>query len=130
MIASMNASFRQSTAAVLAATALLSLTSLITPMGTMAQVKFNPPSKLKAPGNREGGLMRSDSCAATAGGSGLTVILPTTNLGLTTKAFPSFFAYVPPNNAEKVEFRLVEESSGLCLTHKSQSPCPDRDLLE
>ncbi|HIK17547.1 MAG TPA: DUF928 domain-containing protein [Leptolyngbyaceae cyanobacterium M33_DOE_097] len=77
----------------------------------VAGSKFRPP-RSGAPGNREAGAARSDTCASTANSSGLTALLPTSNLGLTTKAFPTFFAYLPPNNAQRAEFRLVEEESG------------------
>ncbi len=72
---------------------------------------FKAP-RLGAPGNREAGAARSDTCASTANSRGLTAVIPTSNLGLTTKAYPTFFAYVPPNNAEAAEFRLIDESSG------------------
>lgn len=107
----MHPSHCQSTGVALLGAVLLSLSSLVVPSATVAQLKFNPPP-MKAPGNREAGAGRSDTCASTTGSSGLTAILPISNLGLTTKANPSFFAYVPPNNAEKAEFRLVEESTG------------------
>ena len=77
----------------------------------VAQSGFRPP-RSGAPGNREAGASRSDTCASTANHNGLTALLPTSNLGLTTKAFPTFFAYIPPNNAPKAEFRLLEEGSG------------------
>ncbi len=71
---------------------------------------FKAP-RMGSPGNREAGAARSDTCAAT-NGTGLMAVLPSTNLGLTTKAYPTFFAYIPPNNAETAEFRLIEEETG------------------
>ncbi len=77
---------------------------------SIAQAQFNPPP-VGAPGNREAGAARSDTCAATATTSGLMAIIPASNVGLTTQAYPTFFAYVPPNNAARTEFRLIEEAT-------------------
>lgn len=77
-----------------------------------AQARFNAPQRISAPGNRESGALRSDTCASTTAHSGLTAIVPETNVGLTTQAGPTLFAYVPPNNAEWAELRLFEEASG------------------
>ncbi len=77
----------------------------------LAGSSFRPP-RSGAPGNREAGAARSDTCASTASSKGLTALIPSSNLGLTTKAFPTFFAYIPENNAQKAEFRLLEEGSG------------------
>lgn len=77
----------------------------------LAQVQFNPPP-LSAPGNREAGGIRSDTCATTTESQGLIALLPETNLGLTTEAYPTFFAYIPSNNAARAEFRLYKEATG------------------
>lgn len=77
----------------------------------IAQVPFEAPP-VSAPGNRESGSSRSDTCATTLNEAGLTAVIPETNVGLTTKALPVFFAYVPANNAEWVEFRLFDEETG------------------
>lgn len=88
---------------------LLMLALVLLPIsGAMAGSTFQPP-KSGAPGNREAGAARSDTCASTAKSNGLTAVLPTSNLGLTTQAFPTFFAYIPPNNAQRAEFRLIDE---------------------
>lgn len=87
----------------------LPLTTLINV--AVAQVQFNAPP-VSAPGNRESGASRSDTCAMTIDDSGLTAVIPESNVGFTTKASPSFLAYVPANNAERVEFRLFEEETG------------------
>jgi hypothetical protein len=90
---------------------LLSIPGLFLSDVAIAGSGFQPP-KSGAPGNREAGAARSDSCASTANSSGLTALLPTSNLGLTTKPFPTFYVFIPANNAQKVEFRLLEEVSG------------------
>ncbi len=87
----------------------LPLTAIVN--AAAAQVPFNAPP-VSAPGNRESGAARSDSCAMTLNDSGLIAVIPESNVGLTTKASPSFFAYVPANNAERAEFRLFEEETG------------------
>jgi hypothetical protein len=104
---------------------LLSTSTLMAIEGAMANTKFNPP-RSGAPGNREAGAARSDTCASTANSNGLTAVLPTSNLGLTTRAFPTFFGYIPPNNAEEAEFRLIEEESGQeVFTGRVQLPKAD-----
>lgn len=98
--------------------AFLGLTSLLTlePPSAQAQLpqstlNFAPPP-MDAPGNREAGGQRSDTCADTLGAGGLTALVPSTNIGLTTLASPDLFAYVPPNNAERAELRIIDEISG------------------
>lgn len=101
---------------------LLSTSILIAADMAVAGSGFRPP-RSGAPGNREAGAARSDTCASTTNSSGLTAVLPTSNLGLTTRAFPTFFAYMPPNNAEKAEFRLIEEDTNKeVFTGKVQMP--------
>ncbi|MDX2228034.1 MAG: DUF928 domain-containing protein [Leptolyngbyaceae cyanobacterium bins.349] len=109
---------------------LLIAPGFVIPDVAIAQSGFRPP-RSGAPGNREAGASRSDTCAATADRSGLLALLPTSNLGLTTKAFPTFFAYIPPNNAQRAEFRLLEEGSqkevftGQVMLPQADSPNPN-----
>lgn len=86
---------------------------LIVPFGLSSlasaqNIQFNAPS-IGAPGNRESGASRSAPCATSD--RGLLALLPETNIGLTTEAYPSFFAYVPPSSAEIAEFLLYEEGT-------------------
>ena len=94
---------------------LLALATVCLPfmqaLESFAQIRFNAP-QMTAPGNRESGAARSDTCVTTVDDNGLTAVLPETNVGLTTKEYPSFFAYVPANNAEWAELRLIEEDTG------------------
>lgn len=91
--------------------ALLCSTSFVAATDVaLAGSSFRPP-RSGAPGNREAGAARSDTCASTASSNGLTALLPSSNLGLTTRAYPTFFAYIPPNNAKQAEFRLLEEGT-------------------
>lgn len=76
-----------------------------------AQVRFVAPP-VSAPGNREAGTSRNNGCATIAENQRLTLLIPETNIGFTTQALPSFFVYVPANNAEWVELRLYEADSG------------------
>ena len=71
-------------------------------------IQFNGPS-IGAPGNRESGASRSAPCATSD--RGLMALLPETNIGLTTEAYPTFFAYVPPSSARTAEFFLYEEDT-------------------
>lgn len=77
----------------------------------IAQIRFVAPP-VSAPGNREAGSSRQESCAATTAGQRLTALVPATNIGLTTQSLPSFFAYIPENNADGAELRLYEAESG------------------
>ncbi|NJO66631.1 MAG: DUF928 domain-containing protein [Leptolyngbyaceae cyanobacterium RM1_405_57] len=74
----------------LSVTLLLSLVTTVSFSGVtsaQASIRFNSPS-LGAPGNREAGASRSAPCAASD--RGLVALLPETNLGLTTQAYPTF----------------------------------------
>jgi hypothetical protein len=90
-------------------------TGCLLPSRAIAQsvIQFNPPSS-GAPGNRESGSARGE-CVNTAeldpNSRGLTALLPTSNLGLTTQDYPSFFAYVPEIGAGRVDFVLYEGES-------------------
>ena len=93
------------------ASATLAL-SLLAPMtAAIGQVRFVAPP-VRAPGNREAGASRSNTCVPFAEGQVLTALIPETNIGLTTQPFPTLFAHVPANNAEGAELRLYEEESG------------------
>ncbi|MDX2214526.1 MAG: DUF928 domain-containing protein [Oculatellaceae cyanobacterium bins.114] len=86
---------------------------LIVPIGVstavLAQsIQFNAPS-IGAPGNRESGASRSAPCATSD--RGLKALLPETNVGLTTEARPTFFAYIPPSSAKTAEFILYEDGT-------------------
>ncbi|MGJ5672194.1 MAG: DUF928 domain-containing protein [Nostochopsis sp.] len=66
------------------------------------QVKV--PTK-SLPGRRENGSTRRGGCL---GGDQplLVLLLPSTNLGLTTAAYPKFFWYTPDNTAQIMQFSL------------------------
>jgi hypothetical protein len=92
----------------------VSLTGLLMAMPLMAAVfQFNAP-KRGLPGRREGGGTRGDQ---------LVALLPRTNLGLTTAAYPRFFWSVPGGiRARYVEFTLYqgdEQAPSAMLIYKT-----------
>lgn len=85
---------------------------------TLAQsIRFNAPSTLGAPGNREAGAVRSATC--TTSERGLLALVPETNLGLTTETHPTFYVYLPPSTAETGEFALYQEGTNELVYAKS-----------
>ncbi len=90
----------------LSATAIL-LSFLGTSSAAVAQLSFSLP-ELSAAGSREA---TTRSICAISGGSPLTAVLPETNVGVTLQAQPTLFVYVPRNNAQQGELRVIEESS-------------------
>lgn len=103
--------FNLSLAATLGAVSLLGISGQSVRAQIEAVVNFAPPN-LESPGNREAGGVRSDTCADTTDATGPLVLVPDTNVGLTTKASPNLFAYVPPTNAERTELRIFDEATG------------------
>jgi hypothetical protein len=104
--------------AVTSASLLLSLVAFGFPTSTLAQsIRFNAPSTLGAPGNREAGAVRSAVC--TTSERGLLALLPETNLGLTTEAHPTFYVYLPPSTAEVGEFALYQDGTNELVYTKS-----------
>ncbi|WP_187329526.1 DUF928 domain-containing protein [Halomicronema hongdechloris] len=65
---------------------------------------FQPPNR-GLPGRREGAATRG---CVLGRPSRLVALLPDTNLGLTTEAYPTFFWYMPRSQARFVEFSLYQ----------------------
>lgn len=65
------------------------------------------------PGRRVGGGTR-DSCYSSP--NVLQALTPKSNLGKTTKPNPSFFVYLPPNNAQEANFALEDASANEVYT--------------
>lgn len=63
------------------------------------------PTNPGRPGNRVGGGVRG--CLSGVPPR-LLALIPDSNLGYTTEAYPSFYAYVPNNTAPLMEFSLFE----------------------
>lgn len=78
------------------------------PILALADSSFVVP-KRGLPGRREGGGTRG---CIQSNPSRVIALLPDTNLGLTTAAYPRFFWYVPKTTARQAEFALydVDES--------------------
>ncbi len=90
---------------------LLSLTMQSASAQIETVVNFQPPP-MSSPGNREAGGQRSDTCVDTADTTGLVALVPDTHISLTTAASPNLLAYVPPNNAQRAELRILKEATG------------------
>ncbi|XGV97778.1 MAG: DUF928 domain-containing protein [Leptolyngbya sp. BL-A-14] len=76
------------------------------PLLTMA-AEFKPPQR-GLPGRREGAGTRNPIVCIQGSPSQLTAMLPATNLGLTTAAYPRFFWFAPKSKAKFAEFTLSE----------------------
>lgn len=89
------------------------------PVTKQLKQSVNIPKK-GLPGRRENGGTRRESCM-----SGelplLALLLPSTNIGLTTAAYPRFFWYTPKNTAQKVNFTLhkVNETGQRTLVYNT-----------
>jgi len=67
---------------------------------------FTPPQEQGRPGGREGGATRSP-CVLEP--TPLTVLVPESSLGKTAEPYPTFLAYIPKNQAERLKFTLETE---------------------
>ena len=76
------------------------------PLLAMA-AEFKPPQR-GLPGRREGAGTRGPIVCIQGRPSQLTALLPATNLGLTTAAYPHFFWFAPKSKAKFAEFTLSE----------------------
>ncbi|MBC7971228.1 MAG: DUF928 domain-containing protein [Verrucomicrobia bacterium] len=68
---------------------------------------FKPPRR-GLPGRREGGGTRDPIACIQGNPSQLVALLPGTNLGLTTAAYPRFFWFAPKSKAKFAEFSLYD----------------------
>lgn len=75
-----------------------------------AKVQFNVPD-LEAPGNREAAAQRSGT-SCLEGSLPLVALVPETNIGLTTQAYPQVHVYLPPTTAASARFVVVDDASG------------------
>ncbi len=90
---------------------LLGLFVCSLPLAAMA-VEFKPPRR-GVPGRREGGGTRDPRACIQGNPARLAAIMPETNLGLTTTAYPRFFWYMPKTRAKFAEFALFEVNEKL-----------------
>jgi hypothetical protein len=77
-----------------------------------AKLTFRPPGD-RAPKTWSGAASRNASTCGFSEGAdaSVTPLLPTTNIGLTTKEHPTIFVYVPQMNAKKAFFSIQDEDS-------------------
>ena len=71
-----------------------------------AQAQFQPPDR-GAPSTTAGGATRGSGFCVTSK-MPMTVLVPSSRIGLTTKARPTFFVYIPPTSAKSAEFVLQD----------------------
>jgi hypothetical protein len=89
----------------------LSSGGLLNPGEAIAQsrrVQLNLPN-LSAPGNRESGSTRSESCVPET--DRLQALMPLSNYGQTATGYPTFFFYMPETTAEVAQFVIYDEAS-------------------
>lgn len=72
---------------------------------------FNPPSR-GLPGRRKGGGTRTPSCVSSPN-LPLTLLVPKSNVGLTTSAYPQVFWFVPKHSAVYIEVNLLANNNRL-----------------
>jgi Domain of Unknown Function (DUF928) len=70
-----------------------------------------PKPGLGLPGRRESGGTRGPNTCIDGDVPILALLLPSTNVGLTTAAYPQFFWYTPKNTAKLAQFSLYQISS-------------------
>lgn len=94
------------------------LATVVVCLGMIAQsfpalAKFNPPTNVGRPGNREGAASRGGECKFTNLQSEptLTAMVPVSNVGLTTAAYPTFYWYMPTNTYRLASFELYEDET-------------------
>lgn len=78
------------------------------------------PTNIGLPGRREGGATR-DGCYSSQ--KFLQALTPEINIGKTLAAKPTFFVFVPPNNAEMGEV-IIEEVQGSTKTRIYRADLP------
>lgn len=69
--------------------------------------EYNPPNR-DLPGRRDGGGVRGCVVLKPGSPSQLISLMPSTNLGLTTEAYPTFYWYMPRSRAQQVSFSLYK----------------------
>ncbi|HEY9762829.1 MAG TPA: DUF928 domain-containing protein [Trichocoleus sp.] len=96
------------------------LVGLLVSVGTLStahaqgQVKFNVPD-IEAPGNRESAAQRGGAEDCMSGAVPLMAVVPETNVGLTTEAYPDVYVYVPPTLAKTARFVIFDEATHALL---------------
>jgi Domain of Unknown Function (DUF928) len=81
-----------------------------------------PQPGLGLPGRRESGGTRGPDSCINGDVPILALLLPSTNVGLTTTAYPQFFWYTPKNTAKLAQFSLYqisEQTKGRIQVYKT-----------
>lgn len=101
-----------------AASVLVALSFVAAGLPAIAQARFrlNLPD-LRAPGNRESGATRSNTCVDPE--DTLIALIPESNYGLTQRAYPTFYAYLPNNTAQLAKFVMYDGATDE-LIHEGQ----------
>ncbi len=79
---------------------------------------FSAPDNIGHPDNTEAGGTRGESSCLSSDQS-LILLTPPTNTSYTTRAYPSFTWYVPPNSASILKFTLYDENYQTIYTLES-----------
>jgi hypothetical protein len=95
-------------------------------------IAFTPPSDDRLSTSRAGGTRRSGTaitCIAQQQSTlpHLTALLPDNHLGLTTRANPTLFAYIPPTPAQQIYWTLQDESG--VMVHEAVIPMIGTDVM-
>jgi hypothetical protein len=80
------------------------------PLRAQTGLNLNLPG-LSAPGNRQSGSTRSETCVAPDAPLQLTALMPESNYGQTIDGYPTFFFYLPETDAESVRFVVYNETT-------------------
>ncbi|MDA0269167.1 MAG: DUF928 domain-containing protein [Cyanobacteria bacterium] len=86
-----------------------------------AGLNLNLPG-LSAPGNRQSGSTRSETCIAPDAALPLTALMPESNYGQTIDGYPTFFFYLPETDAESVRFVIYNETTNDLFYEGNFSP--------
>ncbi|MEM1280096.1 MAG: DUF928 domain-containing protein [Cyanobacteria bacterium P01_H01_bin.152] len=94
----------------MAAGLLLGSSGLAIALPAIAQstIRLQLPD-ISAPGNRESGSTRNEVCMAPD--ANLIALMPESNYGLTERAYPTVYFYLPATTAEHLKFVLLNEAT-------------------
>jgi hypothetical protein len=91
------------------------------PLMAQAGLDLNLPD-LSAPGNRQSGSTRSETCLDPNAELQLTALMPESNYGQTLGGYPTFFFYLPETDAESVRFVIYNETTNDLFYEGNFSP--------
>ncbi|MEP0752869.1 DUF928 domain-containing protein [Trichocoleus sp. Lan] len=94
-------------------------------MRVAGRLRFRLP-RVGAPKTREPGASRGSSSSCTAQGKSLMALLPSTNVGLSVAAHPTFFVAVPGTSAQEAEFALYDGEKSTQAKYETTFPIPNK----